>query len=130
MDLAGKTLWQVGAGDTDRSYGKHCKQFDVMIAGPGDLSPYEDSRYAHRCDIRNSLRRFCTEARRGDVVLLRLGTGDVLAVGEIADDAAERLDAFADIDGWDLQHFGASGGSQILQISCKRAVEAVLGMAR
>ena len=58
MDLAGKTLWQVGAGDTDRSYGKYCKQFDVMIAGPGDLGPYEDSRYAHLGDIRNSLRDF------------------------------------------------------------------------
>jgi len=104
MDLTGKTLWQVGAGDTDRSYGECCKQFDVMIAGPGNPGPYEDSRYADLGDIRNSLRRFCTEARRGDVVLLRLGTGDVLAVGEIADDASEHREAFADIDGWDLQH--------------------------
>lgn len=104
MDLKGKTLWQVGAGDTDRSYGEYCKQFDVMIAGPGDLGPYEDSNYAHLGDIRNSLRRFCSEARRVDVVLLRLGTGEVLAVGEITDDASEHLDAFGDIDGWDLQH--------------------------
>src|SRR6266849_1251181 len=78
MDLVGKKLWQVGAGDTDRNYGKYCMQFDVMIAGPGDLGPYEDSLYAHLGDIRNSLRRFCTEARRGEVVLLRLGTGDVI----------------------------------------------------
>lgn len=104
MDLVGKKLWQVGAGDTDRNYGKYCKQFDVMIAGPGDLGPYEDSLYAHLGDIRNSLRRFCTEACRGDVVLLRLGTKDVLAIGEIADDAPEWLDAFADVDGWRLQH--------------------------
>jgi hypothetical protein len=104
MDLAGKTLWQVGAGDTDRSYGDICKQFDVMIVGPGEPGEYEDSRYAHLGDIRNSLRRFCIEAHRGDIVLLRLGTGDVLAVGEIADDKPEWLDAFADVDGWDLQH--------------------------
>jgi hypothetical protein len=75
-----------------------------MIAGPGNLGPYEDKLYAHLGDIRNSLRRFCTKARRGDVVLLRLGTKDVLAVGEIADDAPEWLDAFGDVDGWDLQH--------------------------
>jgi len=37
-------------------------------------------------------------------VLLRLGTGDILAAGEIADDASEWCDAFADVDGWDLQH--------------------------
>jgi hypothetical protein len=85
MDLAGKTLWQVGAGDTDRSYGKYCKQFDVMIAGPGHLGRYDNALYSQLGDIRNSLRRFCTEAQRGDPVLLRLGTGDVLAVGEIAD---------------------------------------------
>jgi hypothetical protein len=104
MELAGKTLWQVGAGDTDRSYGEICKKFDVMIVGPGKLGRYEDSAYAQLGDIRNSIRRFCTKARRGDVVLLRLGTGSVLAVGEIDDDSPEWLDAFADIDGWDLQH--------------------------
>jgi hypothetical protein len=38
------------------------------------------------------------------VVLLRLGTGSVLAVGEIADDSGQWHDAFADVDGWDLQH--------------------------
>jgi hypothetical protein len=75
-----------------------------MIVGPGNLGRYEDSKYAQLGDIRNSLRRFCTEARRGDVVLLRLGTGSVIAVGEIADDVPEWLDTFADIDGWDLQH--------------------------
>ena len=85
MELAGKTLWQVGAGDTDRSYGEICKQFDVMIAGPGDPGPFEESSYANVAN-RNSLRRFCTEARRGDIVALRIGTNRILAVGEIADD--------------------------------------------
>ena len=37
MDLTGKTLWQVGASDTERKYGPICIAFDVMIAGPGDL---------------------------------------------------------------------------------------------
>ncbi len=104
MDLSARTLWQVGAGDTDRSYGDLCIKFDVMLAGPGEPGPYDEAAYSHLGDIRNSLRRFCREARRGDVVLLRLGTGEVLAVGEIADDAPEWLDAFADVDGWDLQH--------------------------
>lgn len=104
MDLTGKKLWQVGAGDTERSYGHICIKYDVMIAGPGSRGAFEEERYADLGDIRNSLRRFCKEARRGDVVLLRLGTGDVLAVGEIADDAAECREAFADVDGWELQH--------------------------
>jgi hypothetical protein len=75
-----------------------------MIVGPGEPGPYDESRYAEFGDIKNSVRRFYREARRGDIVLLRLGTGEVLAVGEIADDTAEWLDVFADIDGWDLQH--------------------------
>ncbi len=104
MDLTGRTLWQVGAGDTERSYGDICGKFDVMIAGPSNRGPYADALYAGLGDISNSLRRFYTEARRGDVVLLRLGTGDVIAVGEIADDGAECSDAFADVDGWELQH--------------------------
>lgn len=111
MDLSGRTLWQVGAGDTERSYDQLCIDFDVMIAGPGELGTYEESRYAQLGDIRNSLRRFCRKARQGDIVLLRLGTGDVRGVGEIADDAAEWLDAFSDV-------------------GCGGAVDAVLGMAR
>jgi hypothetical protein len=104
MDLTGKTLWQVGAGDTERSYGDICIKFDVMIVGPGGRGAYEEALYADLGDIRNSLRRFCKEARSGDIVLLRLGTGHVLAVGEIADDTAEWIEAFADVDGWHLQH--------------------------
>src|SRR5712691_8413267 len=104
MDLTGKTLWQVGAGDTERSYGDICIKFDVMLAGPGSPGPYDEVSYASLGDIRHSLRRFCKEARHGDVVLLRLGAGEILAVGEIADDAAQWLEAFGDIDGWELQH--------------------------
>lgn len=104
MNLTGKVLWQIGAGDTERSYGEICLKFDVMIAGPGDLGKYDRERYSHLGDIRNSLRRMCTEASKGDIVLLRLGTGDVLAIGEIADDCSDWLEAFADVDGWDLQH--------------------------
>lgn len=104
MKLNGRTLWQVGAGDNDRSYGKICLTFDVMIVGPGTPGPFDESKYADLGDIRHSLRRFTTEARCGDLVLLRLGTGEILAVGEVTDDAATWQEAFADIDGWDLQH--------------------------
>lgn len=98
------TLWQVGAGDTERSYGDICLKYDVMIVGPGNPGPYEETRYSQYGDIRNSLRRFCEQARSGDQVILRLGTGNILALGEIADDHAEWHEAFADVDGWDLQH--------------------------
>ena len=95
MDLTGRTLWQVGAGDTDRSYGDLCIKHDVMIVGPGDPGSYEEKLYAKY----DSVRRFCKEARRNDIVLLRLGTGEVLAAGKIADDCATWLDTFGDVDG-------------------------------
>jgi len=104
MIFTGKNLWQIGAGDTERSYGEICIKFDVMLAGPGSLGEFDETKYVSLGDIRHSLRRFCKEARKGDIVLLRLGTGSVLAVGEIADDAPQWLDAFEDVDGWDLQH--------------------------
>lgn len=104
MNLDGKNLWQVGAGDTERSYGDICKEFDVMMVGPGRYGPFKEETYAHLGDIKNSIRRFYHEAKKGDVVLLRLGTSQVLAVGIIADDSPLHLAEFGDIDNWDLQH--------------------------
>lgn len=104
MDLNGRKLWQVGAGDTERDYQEICLRHDVMIAGPGRDGPYEVGKYQSYGDIDNSLRRMCLNARAGDVVLLRIGTGKVISVGVVADDQASWLEAFGDIDGWDLQH--------------------------
>lgn len=105
MDLINRRLWQVGAGDTERSYGELCIRHDVMIAGPGSLGPFDDKLYADTGDIKNSLRRLCIDAQPGDIVLLRIGTGQVLAVGEIAEEPTGWSEAFGDVDGWDLQHF-------------------------
>lgn len=49
------------------------------------------------------LRRFSEEMQSGDIVLLRLGTKDVYAVGEIVG-GYDWSEEFGDIDGWDLQH--------------------------
>jgi hypothetical protein len=103
MNIENKRIWQVGAGDTDRNYGDLCCKYDVMIVGPGDAGVFSDEIYADFGDIKNSIRRFYG-AERGDIVLLRIGTGLVLAAGEIADDGPEWLEAFGDVDGWDLQH--------------------------
>lgn len=103
MDTTNRGIWQVGAGDTDRNYGDVCLKHDVMIVGPGNPGPYTEELYADAGDIKNSIRRFY-EAACGDIVLLRIGTGEVLAAGELADDQPQWLEAFGDVDGWDLQH--------------------------
>ena len=104
MDLAGKSLWQVGAGDTERSYGEYCRQFDVMIAGPGDPGPYEDSIYADVVN-RSSLRRFCN---------IRYALH-----GRLGDEF--KLEAY-------LKILNLRDSYPVL--GCAGAVEAVLGMAR
>jgi hypothetical protein len=104
MDLTVRTLWQVGAGDNERSFGDICQKFDVMVVGPGNPGQYSHDRHAAFGEAKNEIRRFYEDAKRGDIVLLRRGTSQIIAIGEIADDTAQWLQAFADIDGWDLQH--------------------------
>lgn len=99
-DFAERTLWQVAAGNTDRSYGDICRKLDVMMVGSSDLGEHSNERYAEL----ESVRKFYEDARRKDIVLLRLGTGQILSIGEIVDDEPQQLSAFADVDGWDLRH--------------------------
>lgn len=107
MNVQGKTLWQVAAGDGSRAYDDICLEYDVMMVGAGYLGPFDEQEYARKgaspADM-NITRRFYEDAKRGDVVLFRLGAGRVLAVGEIADERPDYLEEFGDIDGWHLQH--------------------------
>lgn len=104
MDIQDRILWQVGAGDTERHYGDICLAHDVMIMGPGNPGPFDVETYDGLGIKTSSLQRFCERSNAGDLVLLRIGTGEVLALGEIVDDVATHQAAFADVDGWDLQH--------------------------
>ncbi len=58
IDLSKQTLWQVGAGDTDRSYEDICLSHDIMMVGPGAPGEYSEEAYSHLGDIKNSIRRF------------------------------------------------------------------------
>lgn len=110
MDLTGRTLWQIGAGDQERVYDDICIKHDVMLVGPGDLGPFDEASYLANWPKRTAerairrIRPFYREAKKRDIVLLRLGTGDVRAVGEIVDSPPIWHEEFGDVDGWDLQH--------------------------
>ena len=65
MDLTNKTLWQVGAGDTERSYGEICIKFDMMIAGPGEPSTKLDDTF-----------RACVPCYEGRTVSYKLPTSE------------------------------------------------------
>ena len=108
MNVVDKTVWQVAAGDTNRSYSDVLVQWDVIAMGPGRYGSWAENQQAYRKELSprmfTVLERFCEGMKKGDLVILRLGTTHVLAIGEVADDELLWLHDFGDIDGWDLQH--------------------------
>lgn len=108
MDITNKVFWQQAAGDTDRNYVSICIEWGVILNGPGYAGKYPDCVSKLQGDGTSKkkvtdLRRFADEMKDGDIVVLRLGTSRVHAVGTIVGDYFYS-DLFADIDGWDLQH--------------------------
>jgi hypothetical protein len=108
VDIGERRIWQQAAGDTDRNYVDLCLRWGVILNGPGYLGAWPACREPLRNEGWSSrklsdLRRFCEEMIDGDLVVLRLGTGVVPAVG-VVDGNYVWSDAFGDVDGWDLQH--------------------------
>ncbi|UCG59311.1 MAG: hypothetical protein JSU70_07330 [Phycisphaerales bacterium] len=106
-------VWQIAAGEKDRSYVDLFLNHDVMFMGPGRFGPYDkivyeplekDGTIGKR--IATQLRQFCTEVKGGDIVLLRLGS-QAKAIGWIRPWKVPEYDwnpSFDDVFGWDLQH--------------------------
>jgi hypothetical protein len=109
MNLGNHQIWQVAAGDTDRNYADLCLEWDVIVNGPGSEGPWPECRDALANDWGvsskklNDLRTFAEEIADGDIIVLRMGTTDVLGVGVVIGDY-QWNEEFGDIDGWDLQH--------------------------
>jgi hypothetical protein len=108
MDISNKTIWQQACGDTDRNYADICLKWDVILNGPGYAGRYPECDERLRKDNWSSrkvtdLKRFAVDMKDGDIVVLRLGTTDVLGVGVIIG-SYDWFEEFSDIDGWDLQH--------------------------
>lgn len=108
MNIENKVIWQQACGDTNRDYSELCIEWDAILNGPGNAGPWPECETALRADERSSrkitdLRRFSEEMKDGDLVVLRLGTATVHAVGQIVG-SYEWHEGYGDIDGWDLQH--------------------------
>lgn len=108
MNIQGRKIWQQACGDKDRNYSKICLKWDVILNGPGFAGPYPECAPILRNNNRSAkkitdIRRFATEMKSGDLVVLRIGTSTIFAFGEIVGDY-EWHDSFSDVDGWDLQH--------------------------
>ena len=99
---AKRRVWQIGAGAANRSYANTFLTYGVALIGPGDPGPWSPERYAEE-DGARFIRRFATELRKEDVVVLRVGRSAIHAVG-IVDCEYQHLPVFEDVNGWDLQH--------------------------
>lgn len=110
MNIVGKTIWQIAAGNGNTThYAKLCLQNDVVVFGPGRYGAWPDCELPMRAagwtaTKAGIIRRFAEDVRSGDLVVLRVGTQQVYGVGEVVGDYGWS-DLFADVQGWDLQHF-------------------------
>ncbi len=110
MDINNKKVWQIAAGDTDRNFADLCLKWDVILNGPGSEGKWPECRMILEKDWGLSskklmdIQRFAEMIEDGDIVVLRIGTTDILGVGVVVG-GYEWHDEFGDIDGWDLQHF-------------------------
>lgn len=108
MDITHRVIWQQAAGDTDRNYAELCIKWGVILNGPGNPGPWpECARILIEKGISKKkitdLKRFAEEMKDGDLVVLRIGTAKVVAMGQIVGDYTWH-DGYGDIDGWNLQH--------------------------
>ncbi len=107
MNVENREVWQIAAGDTDRSYWELCLRWGVVLFGPGYAGVWpdcavrlrDDGETARKIDL---IRKYHEDIQTGDLVVLRLGTRYVCGVGRV-EGPVEWLDDFGDIDGWDIQ---------------------------
>jgi hypothetical protein len=74
----------------------------VALIGPGDAGPWNPERDDDEFGG-GFVRRFASEVKSGDVILLRTGLATIGAVGLVTGDYSY-INAFDDVNGWDLQH--------------------------
>ncbi len=116
MEIAGRKIWQQFAGNKDRNYVALCLKWSVILNGPGDYGRWPKCGETLRLDGQSEkkitdLRRFCGVMKYNDLevmkdnhlVVLKLGTNEVYAVGEIVGDYKYN-EEFNDVDGWDIAH--------------------------
>lgn len=97
-----RNVWQISGGPSNRSYVETLLRHGVGLIGPGDAGVWRPDRDDN--DFEGSMvRRFASEVASGDIFLMRSGTSRIHAVGLVASDYLY-LNAFDDVNGWDLQH--------------------------
>lgn len=98
-----RSVYQVSAGPTARSYADVFLRYGVALIAPGDMGRWPGALYQDNFAIGGFVRRFAEEIGEGDVVLLRTGEATIGAIGIVVGEY-EYLEQFDDVYGLDLQH--------------------------
>jgi len=109
MNIEGKNLWQVAAGNGKTNYAGLCLKQNVIVIGPGHYGAWPDCEKPMRKDGITSrrvgiVRRFAEDMKPRDIVVLRVGTQQIYGMGELVGNHDWSED-FSNVQGWDLQHF-------------------------
>jgi hypothetical protein len=97
-----RVVWQISGGPSSRSYADILLQYGVALIGPGDAGSWMSERDDDEFEG-GFVRRFASELAVGDVLLLRTGIASIAALGVVASEY-QYVNAFDDVNGWDLQH--------------------------
>jgi len=96
------SVWQLSGGPSNRPYADIFLKYSIGLIGPGDTGPWNPQRTDDELEG-GFVRRFASEIKIGDVVLMRTGISGIIAVGIVASEYMY-LNQFDDVNGWDLQH--------------------------
>ena len=109
MTESNASIWQLTGTPEGRPNAELFLRHGLALIGPGDPGPWtpqrDDDEFADAVGPSGGsvVRRFASEVKVGDVVLLRTGIASIIAVGIVASEYLY-LNQFDDVNGWDLQH--------------------------
>ena len=105
--ILNNNLWQVGTGDSTRSYFDVFLQYGVALVGPGDPGKegMEDTAHFYQTNPKaNNWGAVLKRLDKGHWIIARSGKTRILGVGKVTSEY-NFSDLFEDIEGWDLHHF-------------------------
>lgn len=98
-------VWQVSGGPAQRPYAKDFLRYGVALIGPGDPGRWTPERHDDEFGAGGDMvRAFARDVCEGDIFLLRISQTSVGAIGIVASEPYLHIEAFDDVNGWDLQH--------------------------
>ena len=95
-------IWQVSAGNYGRYYHDVFLKYGIALIGPGNPGEWTPEQSDEKYEG-SYVRRFASEMKYKDVLVLRDGQSTIRAVGKVSCNY-EYLNQFADVNGWYLQH--------------------------